>query len=115
MCYRYEGVTSKGTRGKEGRKEARTVLYGAHGLASCAWHRAGHFGFIPGHPSKFNEVGIVVVSILEMKKLRSQEIKTFAQKRRSWWSSGKESAFQCRGRKFDPWWGNLRSHMPQGN
>ena len=23
-----------------------------------------------------------------------------------WWSSGKESAFQCRGRGFDPWLGN---------
>ena len=22
------------------------------------------------------------------------------------WSSGKESAFQCRGRRFDPWLGN---------
>ena len=24
----------------------------------------------------------------------------------SWWSSGKESALQCRGRGFDPWSGN---------
>ena len=24
----------------------------------------------------------------------------------SWWSSGKESAFQCRERGFDPWLGN---------
>ena len=23
-----------------------------------------------------------------------------------WWSSGKESAFQCSGRGFDPWSGN---------
>ena len=23
-----------------------------------------------------------------------------------WWSSGKESAFQCRGCGFDPWSGN---------
>ena len=23
-----------------------------------------------------------------------------------WWSSGKESAFQCKGRRFDPWLGN---------
>ena len=23
-----------------------------------------------------------------------------------WWSSGKESVFQCRGRGFDPWSGN---------
>ena len=23
-----------------------------------------------------------------------------------WWSSAKESAFQCRGRGFDPWSGN---------
>ena len=23
-----------------------------------------------------------------------------------WWSSGKESALQCRGRGFDPWSGN---------
>ena len=27
-----------------------------------------------------------------------------------WWSSGKESAFQCRGREFD-----LRSHVQRGN
>ena len=23
-----------------------------------------------------------------------------------WWSSGKESALQCRGRRFNPWSGN---------
>lgn len=32
-----------------------------------------------------------------------------------WWSSGLESALQCRGRRFDPWFRELRSHLPQSS
>ena len=31
------------------------------------------------------------------------------------WASGKESTFQCRGRRFHPWSGELGSHMPRGS
>ena len=27
-----------------------------------------------------------------------------------WWSSGEESTFQCRGRRFDPWLGTKSPH-----
>ena len=31
-----------------------------------------------------------------------------------WRSNGQDFAYQCRGRGFDPWSGELRSHMPPG-
>ena len=30
-----------------------------------------------------------------------------------WWSSGKESAFQCRGHGFDPWSGKIPHAVEQ--
>ena len=32
-----------------------------------------------------------------------------------WWSSVQETTFQCKGRGFHPWSGELRSHMPWAN
>ena len=75
--------------------------------SSGSWWRTGRPGVLQSMGSQRVEHDWVTELIIELGQGR-REISKYKRRslRTSWWSSGKESALQCRGPRFDPWLGN---------